>query len=72
MATESVLQSLADDHEVRQVLYRYCRGIDRRDFDLVHHRQTVGHDACVRLGPADYLGAVALDDDEDPHSMPAR
>jgi hypothetical protein len=32
----------------------------------------VRHDARVRLGPADDLGAVALDDDEDPHSMPAR
>jgi hypothetical protein len=32
----------------------------------------MGHDARVRLGPADDLGAVALYDDEDPHSMPAR
>jgi hypothetical protein len=30
------------------------------------------HDARVRLGSADDLGAVPLDDDEDPHSMPAR
>jgi 3-phenylpropionate/cinnamic acid dioxygenase small subunit len=24
-----------DEHEIRNVLYRYCRGVDRRDFDLV-------------------------------------
>ena len=26
---------LDDEHEIRNVLYRYCRGIDRRDYDLV-------------------------------------
>lgn len=24
-----------DEHEIRNVLYRYCRGVDRRDFDMV-------------------------------------
>ena len=43
-----------------------------RDLDLVDHRETVSDHAGVRLGAADDLGAVALDDDEDPHSMPAR
>jgi hypothetical protein len=32
----------------------------------------MGDDTRMRLGAADDLGAVALDDDEDPHSMPAR
>jgi hypothetical protein len=30
------------------------------------------HDARMRLGPADDIGAVTLDDHEDLHSMPAR
>jgi hypothetical protein len=32
----------------------------------------MGDDASVSLGPADDLGTVALDDDEDLHTMPAR
>jgi hypothetical protein len=29
------LLRLADQQDIRDVVYRYCRGIDRRDFDLV-------------------------------------
>jgi 3-phenylpropionate/cinnamic acid dioxygenase small subunit len=29
------LERLADQHEIRDVIYSYCRGIDRRDFALV-------------------------------------
>jgi hypothetical protein len=29
------LQAIADRDEIRQVIYRYCRGIDRRCYDLV-------------------------------------
>ncbi|MGE0386823.1 MAG: nuclear transport factor 2 family protein [Gammaproteobacteria bacterium] len=29
------MQELIDEHQIRKVIYRYCRGIDRRDFDLV-------------------------------------
>ncbi len=29
------LQRVVDQQEIRDVVYRYCRGIDRRDFDLV-------------------------------------
>jgi hypothetical protein len=46
--------------------------VGRRDLDVVHHSEPVRHDPRVGLGPADDLGAVALDDDEDPHWMPAR
>jgi hypothetical protein len=28
-------EHLIDDHAIRQVLYRYCRGVDRRDFELI-------------------------------------
>ncbi len=27
--------SLEDEHQIRKVIYTYCRGIDRRDYDLV-------------------------------------
>ena len=29
------LQALLDKQEIEEVVLRYCRGIDRRDFDLV-------------------------------------
>ena len=29
------MTTLEDDREIRNVLYRYCRGIDRMDFELV-------------------------------------
>jgi hypothetical protein len=29
------LHELVEQHEIRQQIYRYCRGIDRRDYDLV-------------------------------------
>ena len=32
---ERRLTRLADHDDIRQVIYRYCRGIDRRQFDLV-------------------------------------
>jgi 3-phenylpropionate/cinnamic acid dioxygenase small subunit len=52
---------LLDQHAIRQVLFRYCRGIDRRDFELVracyhsdatddHGRYTGGLDGLI-----DYL-----------------
>jgi hypothetical protein len=32
---DSVLQELKDDRDIRALLYRYCRGIDRADVDMV-------------------------------------
>jgi hypothetical protein len=32
---DSALQALRDDHEIRTLLYRYCRGIDRADVNMV-------------------------------------
>jgi 3-phenylpropionate/cinnamic acid dioxygenase small subunit len=41
------LARLVAHHEISEVIYRYCRGIDRRDFDLVrscyHHDATDEH-----------------------------
>jgi hypothetical protein len=31
----SLLEGIADEHAVRAVIYRYCRGVDRRQFELV-------------------------------------
>ena len=70
----------ADAHRpVHRLAFRKVRrpapvvqGVGRRNLHLVDHREAVGHDTRVRLGAADHLGAVALNDDEDPHSIPAR
>lgn len=43
------LEELADHHEIRQTLYRYCRGIDRRDYELV--RSCYHPDATDDHGP---------------------
>jgi len=29
------LERVADEHDIRQLYYRYCRGIDRRQYELV-------------------------------------
>ncbi|MEY2571243.1 MAG: hypothetical protein QOE63_1593, partial [Acidimicrobiaceae bacterium] len=34
-ATEPVLRELLDTHQIRNVLLRYARGLDRGDWDLV-------------------------------------
>jgi 3-phenylpropionate/cinnamic acid dioxygenase small subunit len=34
-AADSEIEELLAQHAIKQVLYRYCRGIDRRDFELV-------------------------------------
>jgi hypothetical protein len=34
-SAEARLANLADQQDIRGVIYRYCRGIDRRDFALV-------------------------------------
>jgi hypothetical protein len=42
------LARLADQQDIRDVVYRYCRGIDRRDFDLVR--------SCYHSGATDDHG----------------
>ena len=46
MGTDARLARLADRLEIRDVVYRYCRGIDRREYDLV--RSCYHHDAVGR------------------------
>jgi hypothetical protein len=53
-ASTARLDRLADQQEVRDVIYRYCRGIDRRDYDLV--RACYHADATDDHG--DYRGGV--------------
>ena len=48
------LDRLVDQQEIRDVIYRYCRGIDRRDYDLV--RACYHPDATDDHG--DYRGGV--------------
>jgi len=51
---ESFLNRLADEHAIRDALQGYCRGVDRRDFDLV--RAAYHTDAVDDHGP--YNGDV--------------
>ncbi|MFI5040983.1 MAG: nuclear transport factor 2 family protein [Acidimicrobiales bacterium] len=46
MDRDTALQQLSDDAEIRRVLYRYARGIDRRDPELVrscYHADAIDH-----------------------------
>ncbi len=43
------LQALLDKQEIEEVVLRYCRGIDRRDFDLVR--------ACYHPDARDHHGS---------------
>lgn len=43
------LQALLDKQEIEEVVLRYCRGIDRRDFDLVR--------SCYHSGAQDHHGS---------------
>lgn len=52
--SEVFLRRLSAEHEITDVLQRYCRGVDRRDFDLV--RSTYHTDATDCHGP--YNGNV--------------
>lgn len=51
---ESFLRHLAAEHAIRDALHSYCRGVDRRDFDLV--RAAYHTDAVDDHGP--YNGDV--------------
>lgn len=47
--TTEILQALADKEAIREVLYRYCRAVDRRDWDLL--RSVYFEDAFEDHGP---------------------
>jgi ketosteroid isomerase-like protein len=60
--TDTRLDRLADEAEVRAVVYRYCRGIDRRDYDLVrscYHPDASDDHGDFRGGVDDFLAYVA-------------
>lgn len=50
------LSRLWDEHEIKDVIYRYCRGIDRHDLDLVR--------ACYHPDAQDEHGSFRGDVDE--------
>ena len=55
------LQQLADQQEIRDVVYRYCRGIDRRDFDLVrscYHADATDDHGDFRGGIDEFIAYV--------------
>ncbi len=57
------IQELIDQHQIKTVLYRYCRGIDRRDFAAVracyHPDATDDHGNFVG-GVEEFLGHVQV------------
>jgi SnoaL-like domain len=51
VSSAAEISRMLDENAIRKVLYRYCRGIDRRDFDLV--RSCYHPDATDDHGPFD-------------------
>jgi hypothetical protein len=46
MPQDLQIATLLDENEIRKTVYRYCRGVDRRDFELVrscYHPDAVDH-----------------------------
>jgi len=50
------LSALLDKQDIEEVVLRYCRGIDRRDFDLVRH--------CYHPDATDHHGSFSGDVEE--------
>ena len=58
----SALRRLLDIQEITEVIYRYCRGIDRRDYELVrscYHADAVDDHGDFRGGVDEFLAYVA-------------
>lgn len=51
------LDEIADEHDLRELLLLYCRGVDRRDMALL--RSVFHEDAGIDYGAAFYAGPVA-------------
>lgn len=52
------LSALITEHEIREVVYRYCRGIDRCDYDLVrscYHPDAIDDHGGFRGGIDDFV-----------------
>ena len=55
------LTALLDKQEIKEVVLRYCRGIDRRDFDLVrscYHRDARDHHGSFSGSVEEYIAWV--------------
>jgi SnoaL-like domain len=62
MRNEARLQRLLDQGEIRDVIYRYCRGIDRRQYELVrscYHADAVDDHAGFRGNVDEFIAYVA-------------
>jgi SnoaL-like domain len=62
MSSEARLQRLLDQGEIRDVIYRYCRGIDRRQYDLVrscYHPDAIDDHAGFRGNVDEFISYVA-------------
>jgi hypothetical protein len=54
-------ERVIDQQEIRDVVYRYCRGIDRRDYDLVrtcYHPDAIDDHGDFRGGVEDFIAYV--------------
>ena len=54
-------ERVADQQEIRDVIYRYCRGIDRCDYDLVrscYHPDAIDDHGDFRGGVEDFIAFV--------------
>ena len=55
---EAQLARLLDEHAIREVVLRYCRGIDRRQFDMVrscYHPDATDNHGDFKGGVADFV-----------------
>lgn len=53
---DQALQELLDENEIKKVHLRYCRAIDRRDFDLL--KSCYHEDAIDDHGSGEYVGGL--------------
>lgn len=57
----AALARVIDQQQIRDVIYRYCRGIDRRDYDLVracYHPDATDDHGDFRGGVEDFIAYV--------------
>ena len=75
MSRVDVLQELADQHEIEQLMYRYATGIDTSDYDLVDSVFTPDgeiDDATIGGPRGRWRGAVRLWSEESLAAFPVR
>ncbi|MGD9700931.1 MAG: nuclear transport factor 2 family protein [Acidimicrobiia bacterium] len=58
---DATIRTVIDQQQIRDVIYRYCRGIDRCDYDLVrrcYHPDAVDDHGDFRGGVEDFIAYV--------------